>query len=316
MGAGSGPLRRGVIVGAGAVGAMFAGHLRDSGMRICLVDTRTPPWSPTEAGYRWLTGDITHIDVAVGHELGEADLVLLAVPEPVAVAAVGHVAAFLRPGTVLADTLSVKSQIAAAAHTVPDTVEMVSLNPMFAPALGIAGRAVSAVVLHDGPGVRRLLDLVTDWGARVVRQSAIDHDRLTGATQVLTHAAVLAFGLALVELNVDLPALVEVAPPPHAAMLSLLARIASGVPEVYWDIQRANPQAQVARSALAQAIERLSTVVTDGDEKAFAMDIDQLSGLFAAQLAAHRENSDQMLAALHDVWRSRSRTAAPDHSSP
>ena len=55
---------------------------------------------------------------------------------------------------------------------------------------------------------------------------------------------------ALAELDIDIADLDRIAPPPHAALLSLLARITSGAPEVYWDVQAANPYAPAARHAL------------------------------------------------------------------
>ena len=46
--------------------------------------------------------------------------------------------------------------------------------------------------------------------------------------------------------------LVALAPPPHLTLLALLARIASGEPETYAEVQT-NPHAPRARAALAAA---------------------------------------------------------------
>src|SRR5205085_3465088 len=116
--------------------------------------------------------------------------------------------------TLLADTVTVKSRVAAAVRAARRG-DSVSLSPMFAPSLGIAGRPVVAVVIHDGPRARELLRLVSAWGGRVVSLGAERHDRLTAATQVLTHACVLAFRLALSELDLDVDELTSVAPPPY-----------------------------------------------------------------------------------------------------
>jgi prephenate dehydrogenase len=53
-------------------------------------------------------------------------------------------------------------------------------------------------------------------------------------------------------------------------MLALLARISSGNPEVYWDIQSANPQASPARAALADGLRALSDLVRGDDGPGFA----------------------------------------------
>lgn len=289
---GTGAGRAVVVGGSGAVGALIARRLSDSGWEVLVVD-RVPP----DDGHRYRPGDVTGLRPELAAELGAAQLVVLAVPEPVAVAAVRGVAGALGPDAVLVDTLSVKQRIVQAFHTDAPGVQVVSLNPMFAPGLGFQGRPVAAVVVHDGPRARQLLDLVGDWGGRVVTTTAEEHDRLTGAAQALTHASVLAFGLALGQLDVDVAELRKIAPPPHTALLAVLARIAAGTPEVYWDVQAANPQAPSARQALADGLQRLAGLLATGTEADFAAllgevrdtlgpDLDHYSGTCARLFAS------------------------------
>ncbi|WP_147943039.1 prephenate dehydrogenase/arogenate dehydrogenase family protein [Microbispora sp. CSR-4] len=316
-------LRRCVVVGgAGAVGGLFAGHLLRSGAEVLVVDpapgaatgegaTRSAPavnvasqestaGAPPAGEARVLRGDITDIGLELAEELGRADLVLLAVPEQVALAAVKQVAAAMRPGALLADTLSVKGPIADEILAHAGNVEAAGLNPMFAPSLGFAGRPVAAVVVHDGPRTRALLRLVESWGGRAVRLGAHEHDRLAAATQALTHAAVLSFGLALAGLGVRVAELAAVAPPPHATMLALLARIASGTPEVYWDVQSANPQAAAARAALADGVRTLAGLLdghADGEAE-FAAALGGLRDLLGPDLGFYRDTCAGMFGAL------------------
>ncbi|MGI5153895.1 prephenate dehydrogenase/arogenate dehydrogenase family protein [Microbispora sp. CA-102843] len=298
-------LRRCVVVGgAGAVGRLFAEHLLGSGAEVLVVDPGAADGRPakeTQAGEaRFLRGDITDIGPDLAEEIGRADLVLLAVPEQVALAAVKQVAAAMRPGALLADTLSVKGPIADAILAHAGDVEAAGLNPMFAPSLGFAGRPVAAVVVHDGPRARALLRLVESWGGRAVRLGAHEHDRLAAATQALTHAAVLSFGLALARLGVGVAELAAVAPPPHATMLALLARIASGTPEVYWDVQSANPQAAAAREALAEGIRTLAGLLdgrADGEAE-FAAALGGLRDLLGPDLDFYRDTCAEMFGAL------------------
>jgi prephenate dehydrogenase len=260
--------RRAVVVGgAGAVGGMFAELLLGAGADVCVVDTRPPPQDAWRCSFE--AGDVTAIGPRLRAELRRADLVLLAVPEEVALAAIAGVARALVPGALLADTLSVKSRVVASLRADAGHLEAVSLNPMFAPSLGIEGRAIAAVVVHDGPRTDELLELLRSRGGRVVAVGAQEHDELTAVTQALTHAAVLAFGLALEELDVDVGDLGELAPPPHLALLAMLARIASGQPETYWDVQAANPYAPRARAALASGVRRLADVIDGGGEADF-----------------------------------------------
>ena len=161
---------------------------------------------------------------------------------------------------------------------------------MFAPSLGVAGHPVASVVVRDGRRGRALRDLIEQWGARVVTVTADQHDRVAAAAQALTHAAVIAFGAALAELDVDIADLDRMGPPPHTALLALLARIVSGAPEVYWDVQAANRYASTARRALADSARRLADVVESGAARgssdAFTDVLDRLRDLLGC---AHRD---------------------------
>ncbi|MFD6323162.1 prephenate dehydrogenase/arogenate dehydrogenase family protein [Streptomyces sp. NPDC058442] len=275
-----------VVGGAGAVGTLFAECLLGSGEEVAVVDTAD---TGGPRGVRRTVGDITAVDDALAAELAGADLVVLAVPEPVALAALPGVAAHLRPDAVLVDTLSVKQTVTRAVREHAPGIQAVGLNPMFAPALGFTGRPVAAVVGTEGPGTDRLLRLVGSWGAVVVRVEAAEHDRLAGATQALTHAAVLGFGLALSQLGSPVAQLRSVAPPPATTLLALLARITSGAPEVYWDVQHANPEAAAARKALADGVRRIADAVEGGRAADFEAVLDEVRGCLGADLAHFRD---------------------------
>lgn len=289
-----------VAGGSGAVGSLFAERLRESGNDVVIVDLAVQ--GPARRGTRCVRGDIGDPGAELIGLIGTADAVLLSVPESVALVAIGRLAGALRPDALIADTLSVKTTVVpalrAAALVAGDAAEALSLNPMFAPSLGFAGHPVASVVVRDGRRGRALRDLIEQWGARVVTVTADQHDRVAAAAQVLTHAAVIAFGAALAELDVDIADLDRMGPPPHTALLALLARIASGAPEVYWDVQAANPHAPAARRALARGLSQLTGAVEDGDRAAFGDLLDRLCGVLGPLQGGYRERSDRGLRAM------------------
>lgn len=247
-----------LVAGAGGqVGEMFVTSLTASGVKVTAVDLEMPPPEARRSGVDYLRGDVTGPDDEMVRRLAGIDMVLLGVPEAVALAAAPRLTAAMPPGSLLVDTLSVKTPFARAIGELAPPVEAVSINPMFAPSLGMAGRPVAVVPLRPGPRVDGFLRMLTGWGAVVVPTGADDHDRLTATVQVATHAAVLAFGLAVRDLGTDVADLATVAAPPHLTLLALLARITSAAPETYRDIQVANPYAVAARAALAAGVERL-----------------------------------------------------------
>ena len=280
-------IRRAVVAGGnGQVGRMFTSMLVGSRVNVMSIDTNLPVAGTRLGSVRYARGDITAPSGLVARALARSDLVLLAVPEHVALAAVAPLAEIMPRRALLADTLSVKSRIAAQVGKAASDFEAISLNPMFAPSLGMSGRPVAVVTLADGPRGRALKDLLGSWGARVVPLEAAEHDRLTAAMQVATHGAILAFGMALQALGADVSELCALAPPPHLTLLAMLARVSSGVPNVYWDIQAANPEAALARLALLQGIERLKLLVEAGDESGFAALFGDIEALLGANRAA------------------------------
>jgi prephenate dehydrogenase len=192
-----------VAGGSGAVGSLFAERLQESGNDVVVVDLTAP--GPTHPATRFVRGDISDPGAEVTDLVRAADAVLLSVPEPVALVAIDRMTGALRPNALIVDTLSVKTTVVPALRAAVMTGgEALSLNPMFAPSLGFAGHPVASVIVRDGKRGRVLRNLIEQWGARVVTVTADQHDRTTAAAQVLTHAAVIAFGAALAELDVDI----------------------------------------------------------------------------------------------------------------
>ena len=280
-----------VAGGAGAVGALLVSALRADGAEVLILDPTPPPDDDTA-----LATDITAPITRAAAALRAASTVVLAVPEPVALEAIPVLGGLLEPGTLLVETLSVKSTIPAVLHTHAPHVQAVGINPMFAPSLEPAGRPVVAVAHQRGPAVTGFLADLTRWGAHVVELSADEHDRVTAATQALTHAAILAFGLALDRLRVpDVAA--ATAPPPHALMRSLLARVSTGVPEVYRDVQTGNPYADAARRALRAGLDELDAAV-DADPAAFTNLMEHARRPLGDRLDRYRETCAQIFADL------------------
>lgn len=284
------------VVGAeGAVGRMYVDACRASGLVVHAVDRATG-------------GDITRPDASLQETLSGSDIVMLAIPEPAALGALAGVTALLRPDALVVDTLSVKTDMSRTAAAARPRCGVVGVNPMFAPSLGMSGRVTALVVYDANPRVAEFTDLLTSRGTRVVRVDAEQHDRTVATTQALTHAAVLAFGTAAARLGVDPDLAIALGPPPHATMSALLARIATGTPEVYHDVQHGNPYAAAARLALADAVRDLDSAAATEPEFATAM------STAATALGSDTDSYREHCAALFAVpFRHRS-TADPEHS--
>ncbi len=269
-----------IVGGLGAVGRMLRRELEQDLGRVVSIDLR----DACDAE------DVTALG-PVGRELlARADLVVLAIPESAALAAMPVLAAQMAAGALLVDTLSVKTRFAGAIAQTAPRFEVASINPMFGPELGMAGRAVTLVELLAGARTEWFASLLHARGARIVRLSAEEHDRAAAMLQALPHVALLAFARALAECELDLDAALCIAPPPASAAVALAARIAAGNPLLYSEIQAANPFAPQARAALARAVEEVGETVTDADALAdLARELTLAFGGHSSQLRAAAE---------------------------
>lgn len=261
-------LGRCVVVGAGgAVGQLLSRLLSEAGHEVVGVDLSLVVGPFCEV----LVGNITSPTCEILENIGRADLLVLAVPEAVAVAALPVLRGRLLSTAVLLDTLSVKTGYLRGIEEMGIAQQVVSINPMCSPAMGLRGQAVGVVLSSpEAQATKLVLEALRIWGTDVVLLDADRHDRLVSGTQALTHMAILSFGQALLKLELDLPELARISTPPFATMMALLARVVSGSPEVYSDIQIANFYSGGARAAFIESAQQLAALVDSRNEHGFS----------------------------------------------
>ena len=293
-----GPRTAVIVGGCGAIGTMFAEKLAGSGVRVVSIDLVNPSPESRVEGVEYKVGDVT----AHGEsEIPSADMVMLALPHDVIESCLGYVSETMRPGSLLVETSSVKASVTANMRDVSSGIEAMGVNPMFSPSAGSEGRPVAVVTVSDGPLGRGLVQLMTEWGMVPVPVEAEYHDRLTAATQVATHAAVLAYGLTLTDLGVDIDDLSRLATPPNMTLLALLARITSAAPEVYWDIQAENPRAPLARHILSRNMADLSVLLAGSDQDGFDASLGKIRDFLGEHRPALDETCVRVFSQLH-TW--------------
>jgi prephenate dehydrogenase len=208
---------------------------------------------------------------------------------------VSHLAAAIREGSLWVDTLSVKTDIVTLIEKHAGALEMLSLNPMFAPVMGWHGRPVAAVEPVPGPKTAFFKRLLGTWGARVEEVSAQEHDRLTGVIQVATHAAVYCFGAAALQPGFDLEKALRLSTPPYRVLLTLLHRMTTQSPDVYWDIQTHHPLAGPVRQLLLRTLEDLQRDAAKDNSARFKATIEALSLLLKPRAGTFSQWSEQAL---------------------
>jgi prephenate dehydrogenase len=257
-----------IFGGSGQMGSLFSGSFLNSGIRVTSVDLYPP--SHEHANQAYIVADVTRCEPELEKAIHGSDCVCICLPEQITIDAAPHLVSAMSAGALWVDTLSVKGPIMYLLATHARDIEILSINPMFAPALGWARNSVAVVESGSaGPKADHLKQLLKQWGVSVQNVTADQHDRLTTALQVATHAAALAFGATLLNLNYDVEAALKLATPPHRILLGLLYRIISQNPEVYWDIQAHHPHAAQTRQRMSASLGELQSLVERGDINAF-----------------------------------------------
>lgn len=239
------------IFGVGLIGGSFALALRNAGMAAHIVGVGRSAASLARAQE---LGIIDAGTASVQEAVEGADLILLAAPVAQTEAILASIAPHLRPGTVVTDAGSTKTDVVVAARGALG--EKVA---QFVPGHPIAGREQNGpdaaladlyigkkAVLTPLPenaeqDIERVALAWRSCGAIIHRLSAEDHDRVFAAVSHMPH--LLAYAL------VD-----DIANKPHADLLFQYAasgfrdftRIAGSSPEMWRDISLANRTALLA----------------------------------------------------------------------
>jgi 4-amino-4-deoxyprephenate dehydrogenase len=269
--------------------------LHESGIAVRIVDSRTeePSLPP---GVQFLRCDVAQQKSELSSAIATSDCVCVCLPEKLTLDLLPWLPSVMPQGSLWLDTLSVKSQVAHGLEAHASRLEILSINPMFAPGLGWKGNAVAAVNLSPGPKAAFFQQLLSAWGARLEHVTAQEHDRLTAALQVATHAAVLSFGATLLELNPDLEKLLRLATPPSRLLLALLDRIASQNSEVYWDIQAFHPLGGQTRAYLLDSVRKVDSAAHEQNAQGFTALFSQLRALLEPSAALLQQWSKQLAA--------------------
>jgi prephenate dehydrogenase len=273
-----------ILGGLGQAGTLVAGALIHAETEVVLVDVLPRP--ETIAAAKYLQADVAKPNDDLLRAIADADCVVMCLPERAALPAAPAILDAMSKGprgALWVDTLSVKQNICALLRPYKDELELVSINPMFAPALGFNGHSVAFVEISGGPKTDEFARTLRSLGATVEMLTPEAHDRLTAAIQVATHAAILSFGAALLELDYDVEKAAAIATPPHRMLLSLLERVSTANPEVYWEIQHHHPYAASVRESLNRALKALDTAARKDSPRAFQELFERLGDLLSSK---------------------------------
>lgn len=177
----------------------------------------------------------------------------------------GRVKGRIRPGTLVMDACSVKSGPASWMKEAlgGEDVDIVATHPMFGPdsaAKGLAGLPiVTCPVKVPMERLTALEDSYRAMGLKVLRMSALEHDKQAAWSQGVTHFV----GRTLSEMGLKDT---EIATQGYKTLMTIVDQTCNDPMQLFCDLQRYNPYAKEMRLSLQVAIEKVLNKLRESEE--------------------------------------------------
>lgn len=251
-----------IFGGCGGFGKAFTRELRASGITVITSDRI--PGAEVE-------GEISNDPEPFLEPLNQADLVLLCLPENAACEVLSALDGLIRDKLIV-DICSVKAVIAARAESSCVACEYVSFHPMFGPERDFAGSNGVFMPIREGRRGTALKALLKSWDVNVIDCDVSTHDRVTSLVQVATHALLATFANLRAQYDVPQDLVQAFATPVFAELDRVSQGMVAENPDLYHNIQTANPWGSEARDKLTDALhETLATMSAESPEATRAL---------------------------------------------
>jgi prephenate dehydrogenase len=253
-----------ILGGTGETGSWFARYFKDKGFDVAV-------WGPSGK-----TDVAERMGVRYAHDMmkkvEDNDIVLLSVPIEKTVEVIRQVAPRMRPGSLLMDVTSLKSEpMRTMTSHAPQGVEVIGTHPMFGPTMPtMKGQTIimTPAVGRSETWLPRMRSLFESDGARIEVLDPEEHDEIMAVVQALTHFAYIGIGATLQVLDFDVEKSRKYMSPVYEIMIDFVGRILDQNPELYASIQK-NPKAMKVRQTFIGECMRLSEKADSGNIEGF-----------------------------------------------
>lgn len=256
--------RRALVVGgAGRMGRWFARFLDSQGFVVELVDPALAAGGTSAEGFaqraRLDQGALDQelILIAAGLEASNAVMLELA---------------RLRPPGVVLDLASIKAPLATGYQALQAAgVAVASLHPLFGPsAVLLADRHVVVIDLGAPRATALARELFAATTAVVVDMSLAEHDALMAEVLGLSHVLNIVFAAALAAGGADERRLERISSTTFDAQTRVSRAVVNENPDLYFEIQKHNPNSAEVLDRLAKALQELRAALDADDRPRFA----------------------------------------------
>ena len=238
-----------VVGGRGGMGALVARMFSDLGHSVLVADHETE-LAPAEAAT-------------------VADVTIISVPIDVTEQVIREIGPRLRPGSLLMDVTSVKSE-PVKAMLESTSASVVGTHPMFGPSVhSVQGQRVVVCRARGDRWAEWVEAMFTARGLNVVEATPEHHDRMMATVQVLTHFQTQVHGLTLARLGAPLAESLRFTSPAYLMELYMGARHFAQSADLYGPIEMKNPATSAVTSLYLDVAREVAEIVGSGDRERF-----------------------------------------------
>ncbi|MFT7623666.1 MAG: chorismate mutase/prephenate dehydrogenase [Myxococcota bacterium] len=220
-------------------------------------------------------------DLLTAPAIGTSDVVMIAVPMHLASPVAALVGPRLRPDALLCDINSLKRDICSVmleAHS----GEVLGLHPMFGPSVASLSRQkVVACPTRPGPLGEWLIGELGRMGCELVQAQPEAHDRMMAFIQVLMHFSTIVMGEAMRRSGVSVEESLRFTSPIYRLELAFVGRLFTQDPDLYAEIEMANPFGDEVRRHFLEAAAAVDQAVVSGDRVEFGRLFSAVSDWFS-----------------------------------
>jgi prephenate dehydrogenase len=242
----------GIIGGTGQMGRWFQRFFGDAGFTVLISGRRTP---------------LTYEQC-----IARSDAVIINVPIKHTVDVIQAVGKYFRPGQLIADNTSIKTQpVAAMLAAVPAGVEVLGMHTVFGPAVESLRRqnVIFTRTAASGELAHEFESIFYKYGAKITYTTPAYHDKQMAFHQNLEHFTKIVLAEVLRTHFGDPTEMDSYSSPNSRASLVTMGRILNADPDLYSEIQSYNLQGPAMLQAYLEVAQTLGQALIAGNMHAF-----------------------------------------------